>query len=55
MRTKIETVVASSGSAVEMRKKLLIVHNKDKKGGGEYRGKGHTTRYREGRQRKPEK
>jgi hypothetical protein len=32
VRARIKTVVASSGSAEEVRKKLVIVHNKEKKG-----------------------
>jgi hypothetical protein len=32
VRARIKTVVASSGSAEEVKKILLIVHNKEKKG-----------------------
>jgi hypothetical protein len=32
VRARIKTVVASSGSAEEGKKRLMIVHNKEKKG-----------------------
>jgi hypothetical protein len=35
VRARIKTVVASSGSAEEVKKRLMIVHNKEKKGEGE--------------------
>jgi hypothetical protein len=52
VRARIKTVVASSGSAEETRKKLLIVHNKEKKGrtGILRKGSHYYCRYREIRQ-----